>query len=142
MTIRRAGLAALLLVTLDTSPALAWGCIGHQAIGIIAERLLSPSAITAIQSVLAAGPVSPEIKPYCQPWPSNPLGDAATWADDYRTLNPATAGWHFINFPRAIGAHAADYKKYCPGGNCVVDAIVTQYRTFRTTLDPVAKANA
>ena len=134
--------SAALLVSVGTSQALAWGCVGHQAIGIIAEHLLSPSSIAAIKSVLAAGPVDPAIKPFCQPLPSNPLGDAATWADDYRALDPSTAGWHFINFPRAIGTHTTDYKKYCPGGNCVIDAILNQYQTLRASLDPALKANA
>jgi hypothetical protein len=68
--------------------------------------------------------------------------DAATWADDNRTLEPATGGWHFINFPLSVGGNTSSYRKYCPKGNCVVDAIVAQYHTLITTTDATVKGNA
>ena len=122
--------------------ASAWGCDGHQAVAIIAERLLSPATVKAINAVLAASPVDPGIRPYCPHLPLDPMADAATWADDARALDPATGGWHFINFPIAIGGKTSDYKKYCPAGNCVIDAIVAQYHTLVTTADARLKGNA
>ena len=73
---------------------------------------------------------------------SDVLADAATWADDYRDTDAGTAGWHFINFPRAIGANTAAYRKYCPNGNCIVDAIVAQFQVLKTSTDPKRRANA
>ena len=135
-------LTALLMVFAGTSQAFAWGCDGHQAVALIAERLLSPATVAAINAILAASPVDPAIKPYCPPLPLDPMADAATWADDNRTLEPATGGWHFINFPLSVGGNTSGNRKYCPRGNCVVDAIVAQYRTLTTTTDAKVKGNA
>jgi hypothetical protein len=135
-------LAVWLVLSAGASQALGWGCDGHQAVAIIAERLLSPAALGAIKAVLAASPVDPAITPYCPPIPADPIADAATWADDYRTLDPSTAGWHFINFPLALGTKSFDYKEYCALGNCVVDAIATQYHLLTTATDAKVKGNA
>jgi hypothetical protein len=125
-----------------TPEAAAWGCDGHQAVAMIAERLLTPAAISAIKAVLAASPVDPAINPYCPRLPIDPIADAATWADDARALDPSTAGWHFLNFPIAAGKNTSDYKKYCPQRNCIIDAIVTQYRTLVTKGDARLRGNA
>jgi hypothetical protein len=139
----RALLVSGVLVMLVSPPqAFAWGCDGHQAVAMIAERLLSPAAITAMKAVLAASPIDPAIRPYCTALPLDPVADAATWADDNRALDPSTAGWHFIDFPLAVGGETADYRKYCPKGNCIVDAIVAQYHTLMTSTDARLKGNA
>jgi hypothetical protein len=135
-------LSVVLLMSVGTGQASAWGCDGHQAVAMIAERLLSPAAIQAIKAILAASPVDPAIKPYCTQLPVDPIADSATWADDYRALDATTAGWHFINFPLAAGNKTSDYKKYCRLGNCVIDAIVTQYRILTTSADAGLKGNA
>ena len=72
----------LLVLGAGTPQALAWGCDGHQAVAMVAERLLSPAIINALKAVLAASPIDPAIKPYCPPLPLDPIADAATWADD------------------------------------------------------------
>ena len=138
----RSVLLSAVLVLFAGTPAFAWGCDGHQAVAMIAERLLSPAAIAAIKSVLAASPIDPAIKPYCTPLPQDPIADAATWADDNRALDPSTGGWHFIDFPFSIGSKTSHYKTYCPGGNCVVDAILAQYHTLITTTNATQKGNA
>lgn len=132
----------LLVVSAGSSRAFAWGCDGHRAVAMLAERLLNPSVLAKMRAVLAASPIDPAIKPYCPPLPDDPIAEASTWADDNRTLDPSTAGWHFINFPRVLGANVEDYKPYCRNGNCVVDAIVSQYRILTTTTDPKLKGNA
>ena len=140
--LRACVLSGLLVMFVGTSQASAWGCDGHQAVALIAERLLSRAAMASINAVLAASPIDPAIRPYCAPVPLDPMADAATWADDNRTLDPATGGWHFINFPLSLGSNISSYKRYCPRGNCVVDAIVAQYRTLITTTDAKLKGNA
>ena len=135
-------LSAGVLLFAGTPQAFAWGCDGHQAVAMIAERLLSPGTIAALKAVLAASPIDPAIKPYCPPLPLDPIADAATWADDNRALDPTTGGWHFIDFPLTVGGKTSDYKKYCPMGNCVVDAIVAQYHTLMTTTNATLKGNA
>ena len=46
----------------------------------------------------------------------------ATWADEHR--GPATAPWHYLNFPR--GQCQFDAANDCPDGQCVVGAIERQ----------------
>ncbi len=50
-------LAAVLLLSIGTTDAIAWGCDGHRAIVFIAERLLAPAALAAARATLAASPV-------------------------------------------------------------------------------------
>lgn len=57
-----------LFLYLYATQAFAWGQVGHQTIGEIAERNLSPKAQSAVTSILGA----------------ERLGLAATWADDVR----------------------------------------------------------
>jgi S1/P1 Nuclease len=140
--VRAAALAVGLLLSGGLSEAFAWGCDGHQAVAFIAERLLSPASRKAVDSLLAASPVDQAIKAFCPPVPGDPLVDASTWADDYRSSTPATGSWHFINFPLAVGSRTANYKAYCPAGNCVIDAIVTQYRVLTTGANAKMKADA
>jgi hypothetical protein len=131
-----------LLIAAGQSKTFAWSCDGHRAIVFVAEQLSSAKTLGAAKAVLAASPPDPELRRSCMAVTSDVLADAATWADDYRDTEPGTAGWHFINFPRVNGEDAAEYKKYCPNGNCVVDAIVAQFQTLRTSSDPKRRANA
>jgi len=133
---------SLILLSCASSNAYAWGCDGHRAITMLAERLLTPGVVANMRAVLAASPIDPAMKPYCLPVADDPIADASTWADDNRTLDPSTAGWHFINFPRVLGADLGDYEAYCRNGDCVVDAIVAQFNVLTTTTDPRTKGNA
>jgi nuclease S1 len=130
------------LIAAAPSSALAWSCDGHRAVVFVAERLLSAKTLGAAKAVLTASPPDPALRRSCTAVPSDVLADAATWADDYRDTDPGTAGWHFINFPRSAGGDTAAYKKYCPNGNCIVDAIVAQFQTLTNTSDPKRRANA
>ena len=140
--IRTFALTVGLLIAAEPSTAFAWSCDGHRAIVIVAERLLSAKTLGAVKAVLTASPPDPALRRFCGTLPSDVLVDAATWADDYRDADPATAGWHFINFPRSAGASTEGYKKYCPNGNCIIDAIVAQFQTLKTSSDPRRRANA
>src|SRR6266550_5079633 len=139
---RRIFCAFVLVVSAGSRPALAWGCDGHRAVAILAERLLSPAVLAKMRTVLTASPIDAAIKPYCPPVTGDPIAEASTWADDNRVLNPSTAGWHFIDFPRVLGANMGDYEAYCRNGNCIIDAIVSQYKVLTTTADPKSKGNA
>jgi hypothetical protein len=124
------------------SDAVAWGCDGHRAVVYIAERALSPAALAAARATLAASPVDPALRRFCNPVPDDPIADDATWADDYRDTAPDTFGWHFINVPRSVVLGAANEPRYCPGGNCVVDAIAAQFRALTTSADARVRADA
>jgi hypothetical protein len=139
-----------LLISAGATSAAAWGCAAHQAIAIAAERMLSVATRERLRAVLAASPIDPSLSRFCEPVPSSPLGDAATWADDFRAVDSTTGDWHFINIPRAVGDHTQDWARFCkaprPGppraAHCIVDAIAVQYRTLTATSDPAQKATA
>jgi nuclease S1 len=135
-------LAIVLWLSAGGSDALAWGCDGHRAVVFIAERLLAPDSVAAARSLLTASPVDPGLRRFCEPFPGDPLVDDALWADDYRSVDPSTFGWHFINVPRAVTLSNANERAYCPGRNCVVDAIAAQYRALISSADPRVRANA
>jgi hypothetical protein len=54
--------------------------------------------------------------------PGETLASISTWADEHR--NPATASWHYINFPR--GDCVYNDQRDCLDGRCVVVAIKLQ----------------
>jgi hypothetical protein len=139
---RTIALSVGLLVSAWPTDAFAWGCDGHRAIAMVAERLLATPPLDRARAVLAASPSDPNLKRLCDPVPSDPVADVASWADDYRDANPATFGWHFINFPRSIGAATSAYAPYCPHGDCIIDAIVAEFQTLKSSTDPRLKADA
>ncbi len=67
-------------------PAWSWGEFGHQVVGALAEDLLTPKAEAQVKILLGpeGGPAT--------------LAAASTWADEIRTLRPATRPWHYITF--------------------------------------------
>lgn len=91
------GLAGLLLAALAPGCAWAWADEGHQAIGLVAERLLTPATRTAVAALLA-GDDSGLVN-------GKDLAIQTTWADKYResdrrgerTRYEATSEWHYIN---------------------------------------------
>ena len=139
---RTPALAAVLIVTAARSNAGAWGCEGHRAIAILAERLLSAPQLNAVMSILLASPPDPGLDRSCPAVPADPVAESSIWADDQRGVEPATAAWHFINFPRTSGAAPSNYTPYCPNGACAIDAIVGQFRLARMSKNPAVKANA
>jgi len=124
--------AIALTLTLGCAHAEAWGCDGHRAVVFIAERLLPPATIASVTTTLAAAPIDPGLRRFCDAVPDDPIADSATWADDVRDAEPATFGWHFINVPRGATLTASNEHAYCHGGNCVVEAIAAQFRALTT----------
>lgn len=101
--------ALLALWTMGATPARAWGIQGHQVVAAIAWQALSPAARQEATRLLAQEP-------------GQTLVSIATWADEHR--GPATAPWHYLNFPR--GQCRFDAERDCPEGKCVVAAIERQ----------------
>ncbi len=140
---RTIALSVGLLISAGSTNAFAWGCDGHRAIVFVAEQLLSTATINAVKTVLTASPVDAALKRFCDPVPSDIIADVASWADDERDVNPVTGAWHFINVPRSVGAAPSAYGKYCLNGDCIIDAIVAQFKTLKkTSVDPTRKADA
>src|SRR6185503_2626233 len=110
--IRQSALITVLLIAAAPTKAFAWSCDGHRAVVMVAEQLLGAKTIAAAKAILTASPPDPALRRSCAAVASDVLADAATWADDYRETDPGTAGWHFINFPRAIGVNTAVHGQY------------------------------
>jgi hypothetical protein len=89
--------------------ALAWGAQGHRVIASLAQTQLSAKASTEVARLLALEPGAT-------------LESISTWADEHR--NPASARWHYVNFPRGSCIFVAH--RDCPDGKCVVAAIEQQ----------------
>jgi hypothetical protein len=125
---------------LNSPRASAWGCEGHQTVALIAKQNLSPHALAMVTQILHDNPIDPALDRYCKPVATDPMEDAATWADDYRSVNSSTAGWHFIDIPRG----AAKGTFVCePAGSCITLQLAAQIKILQTPgSDPTAQANA
>ena len=84
-------------------PSLDWGKTGHQVVGVLAERNLTPQAQKAIDDLLDGASLS-SISNYGDKIKSNPK---------YRALNP----WHYINLPFDLSYASA---KKNPKGDVVM----------------------
>ena len=123
----------LILASLLPLPALAWSRQGHQIVGELAERDLSPAARLEVQALLAG-----------EPEPS--LAGVSTWADEIRAesrkgghpLGERSSRWHYVNFQRGSGCEYVPARE-CPGGNCVIAAINAQYAVLADRGRPQAE---
>jgi hypothetical protein len=100
---------SLVLVLLPTAVQ-AWGEQGHQVVANLAQAQLSVKAKRAVERLLALEP-------------GQTLASISTWADEHRS--PATAAWHYVNFPKNSCSYSAE--RDCPDGQCVVAAIDRQH---------------
>ena len=103
-------------VSLMASAAHAWGAQGHQVVALIAQAQLTPKARAEVHRLLALEP-------------GETLASISTWADEHRS--PATAAWHYVNFPRETCVYVPE--RDCPDGRCVVGAIQKQLEVLAST---------
>jgi hypothetical protein len=141
----RAGMFASILifgVTSMPAPAHAWGCEGHQVIALLAEKHLTPHALAMAKKILADSPIDPNLSRYCKEGGTDPLADASTWPDDFRTLHPETGPWHYVDIP--LGTTRRDVEKFCdPKESCITRAITDQLAILRSSeADPQQRAEA
>ncbi len=111
---------------------------------LIARAHLTPAASTAVDQLLRGNPIDPALRRYCKDRPGDPMSDAATWADDARTIEK-TAEWHYIDIPLAIPADSRgkkDVTQWCapaagrPG--CIVTALEYELGILRDGKQPAA----
>ena len=109
--------ASFLLVFTVWFPSIAnaWGTEGHQVIALIAQASLTPKARAEVERLLVQEPGAT-------------LASISTWADEHRS--PATAPWHYVNFPRDTCTYLES--RDCPDGRCVVSAIQRQMELLRS----------
>lgn len=108
-------LLASLLSGLLHSNANAWGYETHRMIATLAEPQLTPAAKAQVQRLLDLEPGAT-------------LSSIATWADEIRDRK--TGSWHYVNFDN--GDCSYDANRYCPEGNCVVEAIAAQVNVLQS----------
>jgi hypothetical protein len=107
-------------------------------VALIAEKHLNAHAQAMVAEILAAAPISKDLRRFRGETGLDPFADSSTWADDERTIWPETAGWHFIDIPR--GAPKGDIAQYCPPSTgCITSAIAAQLVVLR---NPGASAQA
>ena len=131
-------LAASLLIS---SPALAWGDLGHEVTALIAYQRLTPTAKAKLDQLLASDhdPLTPP-----------DIASRATWADKYRNSHRETAAWHFVDieidhpdlsaacfgFPKIPTGTPASQG---PANDCVVDKIGEFATELRNPATPPAE---
>ncbi|MBN9145035.1 MAG: hypothetical protein BGP00_03355 [Novosphingobium sp. 63-713] len=128
-----AGVAALGLSV--STPALAWGDLGHRTIANIALANVSPKTKAAIDALLTAQEGLGTAQ--C---PVHSLGDAATWPDCLRSESwrwGHTFPWHYHDGD--ITAPAFDMKANCSGGQCATFQITRFERILADKSLPVAQ---
>lgn len=123
-------LQILLLIICRSLPANAWGKIGHEIVGNLAWRRLSPAAQTAVSSILGDS-YSPD---------NSILGRISNWADEIKYV----AGWHWsaalhyvdIEDTKIVGGCPVQnhtnshsnctfvYERDCADDRCVAGAVV------------------
>jgi hypothetical protein len=108
------------LVLFISAPSWGWGELGHQLVGELAQRQLTPAANARVQELLRDEPVPT-------------LAGVAMWADHLRASDPerfkATSRWHYVNMPEGTCRFVAT--RDCPDGACVLGAIEAQTRLLR-----------
>lgn len=113
---------------LSCGQAFAWKKQGHQIVGELAERQLSPATRAEVK-LLLAGETEPT------------LAGVADWAEELRDNDPdlgkRSVRWHFINFPRGQPCTYVPARD-CPDGNCVVAAINDQLKILADRRQPIA----
>jgi len=119
-------------------------------IGLIARAHLTPAVSAAVDQLLTEYPLDPLQKRYCQDRPADPMADAASWADDMKSIDK-TFTWHFVDIPRGLSHNDFpnnDVSKWCeeigpfvegkdrPG--CLTTAIAWEWNILRDKTKPGA----
>jgi hypothetical protein len=138
-------LAIVLTVALAmfASPAAhAWGCQGHETVALIAEMHMTPQTLAKVNQILKDSPIDPALSRYCKETGLPPMADAASWADDLRSLRPEASPWHYIDIPR--GGTRAEIAASCPEKEgCITKALRTQVEILRAAAStPQQRADA
>lgn len=133
-------------MTLLISPVRAWpwGCEGHQAVAMIAEKHLNGHAKERANKLLLGVPIDPSLNRYCPSQGLDLMEDSSTWADDLRGSRSEASPWHYIDIPRGASRSASVTEEACPASTgCVTRAIEHQVELLRNDgNDPQVRADA
>lgn len=133
--------AAFILLLLPVR-AWPWGCEGHQAVAIIAEKHMNAHALEMASKLLQSQPIDPALPRFCSSQGLDLMADSATWADDLRKVRPEASPWHYIDVPRDAPRSAV--AESCPADTgCVTSALSHQIELLRSdSTDPRVRADA
>ncbi|PSR78194.1 hypothetical protein PHLCEN_2v7526 [Hermanssonia centrifuga] len=114
----------------------AWGALGHETVGYVAQQVhqfLAPKALSFVQSSLGSQ--------Y-----SESLGPAATWADDVRSeaAYSWSAGFHFVDAEDSPPSSCSvSESRDCGSGQCILTAIANYTtRVVKTSLNATQRQEA
>jgi len=135
--------AALVLASLSSASAWAWGCSGHEVVALIARQELQTldqqhrtQVLPEVERLLALQDHDYPHR-YCGDLHLDPMAFWATWADDHRAADPATGPWHYWDIPLSQTSPAT-LPQYCAEG-CVVQALEQQIAILRDKSRPDAE---
>ena len=135
-------LGAALFLLFSPVQAWPWGCEGHQAVAMIAEKHMNAHALEMANKVLQSAPIDPALPRFCVGAGLDLMADSATWPDDLRKVRPEASPWHYIDIPR--DAPRSALAESCPASaGCVTSAIEHQIELVRSDgTDPRVRADA
>ncbi|RPD53596.1 nuclease Le1 [Lentinus tigrinus ALCF2SS1-7] len=127
-------ISSLSLLAIAARPAAAWGNLGHEAVGYVAQEFLAPSALAFVQSSLGST--------Y-----NESLGVAATWADSVKYTKGYTwsAPLHFVDAEDSplSGSCSVSESRDCGDGDCILTAIANYTtRVAQTSLSKTQRQEA
>lgn len=114
--------------------ACAWGPVGHQAVGAVADELLTPAAQAEIARLLADdrgrdGQASRR----------RSLADVANWADEIRGESADHPHWHFDN--QSICERDRPAARWCAQGDCASAQVSAQLAILADPQRPAGERN-
>ena len=123
-------LSVTLILLVSPIRAWSWGCEGHQAVAMIAEKHMSAHALEKVNQLLLSVPIDPALPRWCSSQGLDPMSDSATWPDDIRKIRPEASPWHYIDIPR--DAPRSTLAESCPASTgCITSAIQHQIEVLR-----------
>ena len=142
----RIALSLIAALPLLAGSAFGWGCQGHQIVALIARAHLTPAASAAVDRLLRENPIDASLTRFCKDRPDDLMADAASWADDQRSVDKSTETWHFIDIPLAVHTGSIGEReamKWCAplaagGPGCIVSALDDQWAILRDASRPAA----
>jgi hypothetical protein len=121
---------ATLILLASPIRAWSWGCEGHQAVAMIAEKHMTAHALESVNKILQSVPIDPSLPRWCPSAGLDLMSDSSTWADDLRKIRPETSDWHYVDIPR--DAPRGSLAEYCPDATgCVTGALAHQIDVLR-----------
>jgi len=127
----RGGAAALLCLP---ALAMAWGPVGHQAVGAIGAELLTPATRVAVNELLA-GDLDRDRRPSGR----TTLADIAEWPDEIRGGPADRPHWHYDNQP--VCGPDLPASRYCAQGDCATAEVSAQLAILADRSRPQRERN-